>query len=171
MAYHYAKERRCKLLGVVVDRTGDVNAACADVMNTYYGFGDIPLGVAHEGIENPKVWIDYRAMPTYADADGNAYFTRSFSDYSKVPDGWEVYRKVLAEQPDHSVSICSLGFLPCLSQLLDSEGDSYSPLNGVELVRKKVKCIYIMGGVFGESLEPDFNFGQGITFAKNFFDK
>ncbi len=28
-----------------------------------------------------------------------------------------------------------------------------------------------MGGVFGEALEPDFNFGQGLEYAKNFFDK
>ena len=26
-----------------------------------------------------------------------------------------------------------------------------------------------MGGVFGESVEPDFNFAQGITFARDFF--
>jgi hypothetical protein len=36
-------------------------------------------------------------------------------------------------------------------------------------VRRKVKCIYLQGGVFGEAEEPDFNFAQGITFAKTFF--
>ena len=39
----------------------------------------------------------------------------------------------------------------------------------MELVRRKVKCIYLQGGVFGEAVEPDFNFAQGITFAKTFF--
>ena len=29
--------------------------------------------------------------------------------------------------------------------------------------------IYLQGGVFGEAVEPDFNFAQGITFAKTFF--
>ena len=29
--------------------------------------------------------------------------------------------------------------------------------------------MYLQGGVFGEAEEPDFNFAQGITFAKTFF--
>ena len=32
-----------------------------------------------------------------------------------------------------------------------------------------MKCLYLQGGVFGESVEPDFNFSQGITFAQTFF--
>ena len=26
--------------------------ACADVINTYYGYGDIPLGLIRDGIKN-----------------------------------------------------------------------------------------------------------------------
>lgn len=54
-------------------------------------------------------------------------------------------------QPDHSVSICTSGFVTALAQLLMSEPDDYSPLSGVELVRQKVKCIYMQGGVFSLS--------------------
>ena len=42
-------------------------------------------------------------------------------------------------------------------------------LPGIELVRKKVKHIYLMGGVFGKAVEPDYNFKQGTEFATNFF--
>ena len=77
--------------------------------------------------------------------------------------------RLLVTQPDHSVSIVSEGFVTCLAQLLASGADEYSSLSGVELVRRKVKCIYLQGGVFGEAEEPDFNFAQGITFAKTFF--
>ena len=96
-------------------------------------------------------------------------FQRSVADYSSLPNGWQLYRRLLSAQPDHSVNIVSIGFLSCLAQLLESEPDSYSSLSGVELVRSKVKCIYMQGGVFGEAVEPDFNFAQGITFAKTFF--
>ncbi len=54
-----------------------------------------------------------------------------------------------------------------LAQLLTSEGDSFSPLSGIELVRQKVKHIYLMGGVFGNAVEPDYNFGQGITVIRS----
>ena len=173
MLYYYQQQGRCKLLGVVVDR--EDCAACADVMNTYFGMGatpkisDMPVGLVRDGIKNPAVWIDYKAMPTYTKADGTPMFARSIGDYSALPDGWQLYRRLLATQPDHSVSICSIGFTTCLAQLLESEGDANSALSGVELVRRKVKCLYIQGGSFGLSPEPDFNFLQGMDFAKTLF--
>lgn len=170
MLYRYHDEGLCRLLGVVVDREGEHCAACADVMNTYYGHGDIPIALVRDGIDNPMVWIDYKHLPSYTNPDGTPMFARSVDDYASLPDGWQLYRRLLSAQPDHSVSIVSVGFVTCLAQLLQSEADNYSPLNGVDLVRQKVKCVYIMGGVFGSSEEPDFNFSQGISFAQTFFE-
>ena len=170
MVYNYQEQKRCKLLGVVVDREGEDCAACADVMNTYYGYGDIPIGLIRDGIKHPKVWIDYKALPTHTDSNGQLMFRRSIADYSTLPDGWQLYRRLLAAQPDHSVSIVSIGFVTCLAQLLQSGPDAYSSLNGVELVRRKVKCLYMMGGVFGDAIESiEFNLAQGMDFAQAFF--
>ena len=169
MLYRYEDEGRCRLLGMVVDREDERNAAFADVMNTYFGHGDVPIGLMRDGIKEPKVWIDYAHVADTKDGEGQPMFSRSTTDYSSLPDGWRLYRRLLAAQPDHSVSIVSVGFLTCLAQLLSSGADAYSSLSGVELVRRKVKCIYLQGGVFGEAVEPDFNFAQGITFAKTFF--
>jgi inosine-uridine nucleoside N-ribohydrolase len=169
MLHYYQQQGRCKLLGVIVDREGEDCAACADVMNTYFNYSDVPIGLVRNGIKNPSVWINYKALPTYTKADGTPMFARSIGDYSALPDGWQLYRRLLAAQPDHSVSICSIGFTACLAQLLESVGDTYSPLSGVELVRSKVKRLYIQGGSFGQSPEPDFNFLQGMEFAKTFF--
>ena len=44
MLYRYADEGKCKFLGVVVDRQGEDCAALADVMNTYFGYPDLPIG-------------------------------------------------------------------------------------------------------------------------------
>ena len=169
MLYRYQEQNRSRLLGVVVDREGEDYAACADVMNTYYGHGDIPIGLIRDGIKNPKVWIDYKALPTHTGQDGNPMFRRTVADYSQLPDGWQLYRSLLAAQPDHSVSIVSTGFVTCLAQLMASGADGYSSLSGVELVRRKVKCIYLQGGVFGDAEEPDYNFAQSISFAQTFF--
>ena len=170
MLYRYEREGRCRLLGVVVDRMGEECTACADVMDTYFGRPNLPIGLERNGIENPAVWIDYKALPTYTTAEGQPMFSRTITDYAALPDGWRLYRRLLAAQEDHSVSIVSTGFVTALAQLLQSEGDEFSSLGGAELVRRKVKCIYLMGGVFGTSVEPDFNFAQGITFAQAFFD-
>ena len=113
--------------------------------------------------------FDFGDASDVKDSNGNLMFQRSVADYSTLPNGWQLYRRLLAAQPDHSVSIVSIGFVTCLAQLLQSLPDCYSSLDGVELVRRKVKCLYLMGGVFGESEEPDFNLSQGIGFAKTFF--
>ena len=170
MIYRYMDQGRCKLLGVVVDREGEDYARLADVMNTYYGHSDVPIGLERQGISNPKVFIDYKNLYKHTNEKGELMFRRTISDYSTLPDGWQLYRQQLASQPDHSVSICSVGFVSSLVQLLESKPDKFSPLSGVELVRSKVKCLYLMAGVFTSSEEPDYNFLQGPEFAKRFFE-
>ncbi len=170
MLLDYEQCGKCQLLGVVVDRVGDDCAACADVMTNYFGSGTTPLALVRNGLDSPKVWIDYQKMPYYTLKEGNAMFSRTLSDYSSLPDGWQLYRLLLSKQPDHSVSICSIGFVACMAQLLQSKADEYSALSGKELVRQKVKCLYMQGGVFGDAEEPDFNLAQGPAFAQTFFD-
>ena len=170
MLYEYQRQGRCTLLGIIVDRQGQEYAALADVMNTYFGYPDLPIALIRQGIPNPKIWIDYKDLPNYTHPDGTPMFSRTLTDYSTLPDGWQLYRQLLAAQPDHSVTICSNGFVCALAQLLQSGPDTHSPLNGVELVRRKVKCLHIMGGVFGNSIEPvEYNFSQSISFAQTLF--
>ncbi len=170
MAYRYEDEGRCKLLGIVVDREGEDYAALADVMNTYFGHANVPIGLERNGIKTPRVFIDYRNLYKLTTGKGEPMFKQTVSDYSTLPDGWKLYRQLLASQPDHSVSICSLGFVSCLTQLLASEPDDLSPLSGVELVRQKVKCLYLMAGIFTSSEESEYNFLQAPEFAKKFFE-
>ena len=171
MLYEYQRQGRCTLLGIIVDRQGQEYAALADVMNTYFGYPDLPIALIRQGIPNPKIWIDYKDLPNYTHPDGTPMFSRTLTDYSTLPDGWQLYRQLLAAQPDHSVTICSNGFVCALTQLLQSGPDTHSPLNGVELVRHKVKCIYMMGGVFGDAVEPiEYNFAQGVEHAQTFFN-
>lgn len=169
MLYRYEDEGRCKLLGIVVNREGEKYPALADVMNNFYGHSDIPIGVERGGVKDPKVFINYEDLPNHQTDDGKPMFKRTISDYSTLPNGWQLYRKLLAEQPDHSVSICSTGFVSSIDQLLASEPDDISPLTGIELVRNKVKCLYLMAGVFTSSEEPDYNFLQDPTYAKLLF--
>ena len=170
MLNRYQDKGQCRLLGVVVNREGEDYAACVDIMDTYYGHPSIPIGLVRDGIKSPHVFIDYKSVHTFTLPDGNLMFQHTLKDYSTLLDGWQLYRKLLASQADNSVSIVSVGFFTCLAQLLESAPDSYSPLSGVELVRRKVKCLYIMGGNFlKKNNEAEYNLQQGIEFAKTFF--
>ena len=82
LLYNYAKEGRCKLLGIVVDREGEDCAAVADVMNTYYGYGSLPIGLERNGVKDPHVFIDYRGLYKHTTAQGDLMFNRTISDIS-----------------------------------------------------------------------------------------
>ena len=170
MLYRYMDMKRCTLLGVIVDRMDRANADAVDVLNNYYGYPDIPIGLEKAGVEAPHVYIPYHNMAYARSTDGEPLFKRSIGDDGEYMDGYKLYRKILAQQPDKSVTIASIGFVTCLARLLESGPDEYSPLTGVELVQRKIKNIYCMGGVFGDSFEHDYNFTAAIDFSLKFFD-
>jgi hypothetical protein len=75
---------------------------------------------------------------------------------AKYPGCVEVYRRVLAKQPKHSVAVVATGFATCLNQLLASPADAISPLSGAELVKQKVKLLSVMGGRYPAGIEWNF---------------
>ncbi len=171
--YNLMDQGKVNLKAIMVDRMGDINPKFADLMNTYYGHPEIPIGMVHDGAENPKVWVDYGKMAepeTYTD---EPVFKRTLSNaqIAELPDAAKLYRKILSQCPDSSVTIISIGFAANLARLLESEGDEYSPLTGVELVTKKVAAIHQQAGHFGEAAEPDYNFTQDKDHAYVYMDK
>jgi inosine-uridine nucleoside N-ribohydrolase len=72
-----------------------------------------------------------------------------------------VYRRLLAAQPDTSVTVVTVGFLTNVRNLLESKPDSLSPLDGKALVKRKVKQWVAMAGKFPEGKE--FNIEKDAT--------
>ena len=168
MAYSYMRQGRAELLGIVVDRMGEQNAVFADIMNTYFGFPDIPIGLCRNGVENPQIFTDYAHIAEKKRADGSPLFARTQTMFE---DDYKVYRKILASQSDNSVTVLSIGFLTSLANLLTSSPDEYSQLDGVSLVAKKIKRIIVMGGKFEEADKTgEYNIMQSGRFAQVFFD-
>lgn len=166
----YMDEGRCRLQGVVVDRPGDGPLRVADVLATYYGCPWVPIATERQGTTESPVWTDYRDLADYADASGQLLFRRTLTDLSQVPDAHLLYRRLLAQAEDHSVVICSMGFLTSLARLLQSAPDDHSPFTGVELVRRKVKALYLMAGDFsGYATEPEYNLVWDMPATKAFF--
>lgn len=164
LLHKYADEGRVELLAVNVNKKGLLPAEFADVINTFYGRGDIPIGVV-EGTSHSEDAYDY-CRKTLDSTD----FARSVTDYEKLPAAHLLTRKILASQPDNSVTIISVGFSTNLAKLLDSPADGYSPLTGKELVRKKVKLLSVMAGRF-DSANGEFNVTQDIPAATKVFSE
>ncbi|MHC4693206.1 MAG: nucleoside hydrolase [Planctomycetota bacterium] len=137
---------------ILATMSANQNRWCApaiDVINTYYGREEMPIGCSKTG-PNPEEW--------YHDSVGD--FPHDLSSSDDAPDAVELYRKILASEPDNSVTIVVVGWLTNMADLLDSKPDRYSPLAGRELVDIKVKELVSMGGRWPNSSknEGEYNF-------------
>lgn len=135
----------CKLLAVTTTKDHVLVAPFVDAINTFYGRGDIPIGVC-----SSKKTPEPGTFNVLADKkDGDAYrFPHDLTSGKDAPSAVSVLRKALAGSADGSVVIAQVGFSTNLVNLLDSPADDISPLSGTDLVKKKVRLISIMAGAF-----------------------
>ena len=68
-----------------------------------------------------------------------------------------LYRRLLAAS-DGGVELVEIGYMQVLANLLKSEGDDLSPLDGVSLLREKVSRIWMMAGKWDADGERENNF-------------
>jgi hypothetical protein len=131
---------KLRILGIVSNVPNTAAVAAIDALNTAYGHGDIPLGAVAESdadtFEHGYTDVLVRRLPN------------SVRDHDDVPNAVALYRRVLAKQPDHSVTIVSVGGYTNLAGLLASTRGQGSPLRGRDLVAKKVKRLVQMDGIF-----------------------
>ncbi len=132
-------------------------AAAINVFNTYFNRPEIPIGVVRGNA------VELGDKQHWTDSVISRYPHKIQSNLD-VPDALNLYRKILASQPDHSVTIITVGFLTNLANLLESPPDSYSSLNGDDLIIKKVSNLVCMAGRFPSGRE--FNLAQDVNASK-----
>ena len=136
-----ADSGKAGILATMASNKYELTAPSIDVINTYFGRPELPVGSPKsDGVTDisPYHWAD-TIVARYP------HTVRSARD---APDAVTVYRKILNEQPDTSVVVITVGYLTNISDLLASHPDEISPLSGKDLVRKKVKKLITMGGIF-----------------------
>ena len=145
----------CEILATVSSTRGNASVGAIEVINHYYGRGDLPVGAPKGiGVIGEKAGATEKVDPNAPlgerkGNDGGHYKYRKLlkdypgwyrhADADDAPDANDVYRRVLAAQPDGSVVVCTVGFLTNIRRLLETRPDDVSPLGGRELVARKVK--------------------------------
>jgi hypothetical protein len=128
----------CKIIACNVN-THDADkssGAVVKAIDSYYGHPDIPIGASYDKNE-PVVGSGYTKAVRQK-------FEPNFPYDDQLPKGVDVYRKALAAAPDHSVVMCSVGWMANITDLLKSGPDAVSPLAGPDLVKQKVRKLVIM---------------------------
>lgn len=137
---------------ILATMSANRNRWCApalDAINTYYGREDMLIGCSRTG-PDPEEWYHNSVDE----------FPHDLTHSDEAPHAVALYRKILAAQPDNSVTIVVVGWLTNMAELLNSKPDQYSALSGRELVEAKVKELVSMGGRWPNSPkdEGEYNF-------------
>jgi inosine-uridine nucleoside N-ribohydrolase len=135
----------CELLAVTVTRADELAGPFVDAMNTFYGRPNIPIGC----IKGPlaKEPSKFLRLADITDGDHIRY-PRQLKRSSDAPASAALLRKILSQQPDRSTTMVQVGFFSNFAALLDTPGDTDSPLSGRDLVKQKVKLLSVMAGAF-----------------------
>jgi len=151
-----ADRGEAEILGMLISSKNEWVGPCADAINTWYGRPNLPIGYqrGHQyGYRNARD-LDRETTSRYAEAVARA-FPHDLQRSSDAPEAATLCRRLLAGQPDGSVTIVTVGFLTNLRNLLDSCPDEHSPLDGEALVKQKVKQWVCMGGIFPGGTFPN----------------
>ncbi|MFH0841571.1 MAG: nucleoside hydrolase [Bacteroidota bacterium] len=141
-----ADSGKAEILATVSSNRHRLVAPSMDVINSYFGRPDLPLGAPMGYGADMGAWQKWPDSLV-------AKYPHRVNSTSEVRDAVDVYREILMLQPDKSVTIVTVGFLTNLAGLLKSAPDDHSPLNGMEMVSKKVKLLVSMAGKFPEGKE------------------
>lgn len=141
-----------ELIAVTITKDHEQCAAFVDAVNTFYGRGDVPIGVCNSGVTSEQSKFTVLAAKQ---KDGQDVYPHDLRSGKDAPSAVSVLRKALAAQEDGTVVIAQVGFSTNLADLLASAGDDISPLSGQELVAEKVKLLSVMAGAFAKINDKD----------------
>jgi inosine-uridine nucleoside N-ribohydrolase len=156
MLHSLQSRGECKLLAVTLTKDSPHAVAFTDVINTFYGRGEIPIGRVTNG-KTPEPGQFLKAVTEAREASGALLYPRRLAADAAVPDAVALLRQTLAAQPDGSVALIQVGFFSNLARLLATPPDAVSPLAGRDLVARKVKLLSAMAGRFTDKKSKEYN--------------
>lgn len=168
MLHAFEARGQVRLLAVTSTKDNPDSAPYVDLVNTFYGRPDIPIGVARSGIRtNDSKYL--KPPVARRGLDGSYVYPRDLT-HQQAPDAVPVLRRALAAAADSSVVVIQVGFSTNLARLLDSPGDAASPLSGRDLVARKVRLLSVMAGDFAHAQAvAEFNVVEDIPSARKLF--
>ncbi len=143
------KKGEIRLLGVGINAVMEYSAPSVDGFISLEGVKDIPLGIDLEATDFEGTHLKYqRTLSQYA---------VNYKKNEDCEDAVSLYRRLLAASHGN-VEIVEVGFLQVMAGLLLSPPDSISDKSGLELVKEKVRKIWVMAGKWDEEGGKEHNF-------------
>jgi len=171
MLHKYSDMGVVNLLGISTNKDSPYSIEFLDLMNTWYGYPNLPIGKVTNGADCENDAVNYAKATCLYQEDGKSPFGKTHEDYEKISEAPQFYREILSKQPDSSVVLVSVGFSTNIARLLDTPPDKFSPLTGKELVAQKVKLLSMMAGNMVDKTMKEYNVVKDIPAARKIFDE
>jgi inosine-uridine nucleoside N-ribohydrolase len=140
-----ADSGQVRILATIASNQSKYIGPTLSVMNTYFGRPNLPIGVVRGRAVNLQAVQQWDSLIV-------ARYPHSIRSNEQAEDATTLYRRLLAKEPDGSVTIVTVGFMTNMANLLESKPDKHSPLDGRALVQKKVKQLVSMAAHFGKEM-------------------
>jgi inosine-uridine nucleoside N-ribohydrolase len=153
---------KVKLIGVLATTDGASLVGAIDAVNTYYGRGDIPIGLIAAELATA-------GGDPYGPTLANTRLYPSRQTNATAPDATVLYRRLLHQAPDQSVKILVIGGQNGIDELMRSKADHRHDgidRTGMQLIREKVSELVIMGGDFSAPDRTESNIRRGAAAAQ-----
>ena len=172
MIHSLQSRGECRLLGVSVNKDNPYAPVCVDIINTFYGRGDIPIGMVQDGATKDDG--AYARDLAELGGDGTPRYARTYQPHA-YPDSVKALRQMMAGEPDRSIVVVMIGFSTNMDRLLKSNADELSDLSGKDLFAKKVKQVIMMAANFHKDTKAnptpetrEYNIIKDIPSAQRF---
>lgn len=145
---------RAHKAGEICLRGIGINACMEDSVRALDGF------LQSEGVCGIAIGID----PEASDFGGNPPYQKrlaslpsKYSSNQDAEDAVRLYRRILAESTE-PVEIIEIGYLQVIANVIESEPDDLSDMDGMELIKEKVSKIWVMAGKWDDNPGRENNF-------------
>jgi hypothetical protein len=163
-----------ELLAVMVSTGGPYGAPAVSAINHWYGRSYVPIGTLKEdgfwvggSKDAPAGALNYESYNHHLAEN----YPTTITSGTAAPDARPLYRRILAQQPDGSVLINTIGPLINLVHLMETGPDDHSAATGMELIRAKVRLLVIAGGRNPEGTSSNFSKQGAGPYAKKVIDE
>ncbi len=171
----FVQSGKANILAAVADTPVKEAAPCIEAIANYYG-ASFPIGAVNvKKYETDPRFDAYRKHREHLSS--TAYYNRVLaSRLQKCNEDYEpaatVYRKALSSAEDKSVTVVCVGLLTAIAELFETVADETSPLSGIDLFARKVRCVITMGNAeYPETVGKNFNYNMDRIGTKTFFEK
>jgi inosine-uridine nucleoside N-ribohydrolase len=165
LLHAFADNGECRILATIASNKYKFTGPVLDILNTYFKRPDLPIGVVRGNAAEIGAIQKWDSMLV-------SKYPHNLKNNSQAEDAVSLYRKLLSKEKDNSVTIVTVGFFTNMSNLLNSAPDKFSPLNGKDLIKRKVKQLVSMAACFDGRMGAfkEFNVKIDAPASQNVFD-